>query len=123
MYINDFVSDFVARINNGLMVKKPVVTVRKSKLIINIAKKLKRLGYITDFTESERELEVVINYDKTHKLKRMSTPGQRKFVQYANFPKVVGGRGFNIVTTSQGIKTNHECKTNKVGGELLFQIY
>jgi small subunit ribosomal protein S8 len=123
MSFNDYVSDFVARINNGIMVQKSVVTVRKSNIIVNITKKLVRLGYFKEYTEQNRDLEIVINYEKAHKLKRYSKPGQRQFVQYRAFPKVVGGRGFNIITTSQGIMTNHESKQNKVGGELLFQIY
>jgi small subunit ribosomal protein S8 len=123
MSFNDFVSDFVARINNAIMVKKPVVTVLKSNLIINITKKLVRLGYFAEYTEDERTLDIVIDYNRANKLKRFSKPGQRQYVKYTEFPKVVGGKGFNIVTTSQGIMTNHESKQSKVGGELLFQIY
>lgn len=123
MSFNHYVSDFVARINNAIMVRKQIVSVKKSKLILNITKKLVRLGYFVEFTEQEQTLDIVVNYEKANKLKTVSKPGQRQFVQYKEFPKVVGGKGFNIVTTSQGIMTNHESKQNQVGGELLFQIY
>jgi len=123
MSFNDYVSDFVARINNAIMVQKPVVTVRNSKLITNITKKLVRLGYFKEYKEFDDTLEIIIDYDKSNKLTRYSKPGQRQYVSYERFPRVVGGRGFNIVTTSKGIMTNHESKQNKIGGELLFQIY
>lgn len=123
MSFNHYISDFVARVNNSVMVKSPTVKLKKSKLIINICKKLVRLGYFDSYSEAENEILATINYDKITKLKVISKPGQRYYVQYNNFPKVVGGIGFNIVSTSQGIMTNHESKQNKIGGELLFQIY
>jgi small subunit ribosomal protein S8 len=122
MAMFDLVSDFVARINNGVRAGKNEIAVIKSKLIISICKKLVKLGYFTDFKEVDNEV-IVVPTSKINKLIRVSKPGKRVYTTYKDFPKIVGGIGWNILTSSKGIVTNFEAKNEKVGGELLFQIY
>lgn len=123
MSFNDLMSDYVARINNAIMVEKSEVEVLKNKLVTNVSKKLVRLGYLNDFQESERTLNLSLNLDKIEKLQRVSTPGHRKYYSFNEFPKILGGIGFLILTTSQGIKTQVEAHQEKIGGEVLFSIY
>ena len=123
MSFNDLMSDYVARINNAIMVDKNEVEVLKNKLVTNVSKKLVRLGYLSDFKEDERTLTLTLNLEKIEKLQRVSTPGHRKYYSFNEFPKILGGIGFLILTTSQGIKTQVEAHQEKIGGEVLFSIY
>ena len=123
MSFNDLMSDYVARINNAIMVDKNEVEVLKNKLVTNVSKKLVRLGYLNDFSEGERTLTLDLNLEKLEKLQRVSTPGHRKYYSFDEFPKILGGIGFLILTTSQGIKTQVEAHQEKIGGEVLFSIY
>jgi small subunit ribosomal protein S8 len=122
MSMQDLVSDFVARINNAVTAGHDTVVVLKNKVVLNIAKKLVRLGYFDSFKEDKNTLEIVLNASSITKLKRVSKPGKRVFVSYKDLPKVDGGRGWNIISTSKGVMTNFEAKNNLSGGELLFQI-
>jgi small subunit ribosomal protein S8 len=123
MSLNDLMSDFVARINNAVLAEKNDIEVLKNKLVLNVCKKLTSLGYLNSFEEHQRTVTVSINFEKTHKLKRISKPGQRVYTSHLTLPKIIGGQGFNIISSSQGIISSIESKKNKVGGELLFQIY
>ena len=125
MSLNDLMSDFVARINNARLAGLPQTTVLKNKLTLATCKKLKTLGYFNGFSESQdgREITVDLNLDRVHFIKRVSTPGQRVYASAIKFPKIIGGVGFNIVTTSQGVMTHIEAVKAKTGGEVLFQIY
>lgn len=122
--MNDLTSDFVARINNARMVGNTSVTVLKNKLATAIAKKLTTLGYLKGFEEGENyTLVLELNLERIKAIKRVSKPGQRVYVGATDSPKVVGGRGYNILTTSAGVMTHIEAAKNKAGGEVLFQIY
>jgi small subunit ribosomal protein S8 len=122
MSLNHYVSDFIARVNNANTAGNATVEVLKSNLIKNCVLKLTKLGYFDSFEETERTLVVKLTR-KFQKLKVVSKPGQRVYVTYTNLPKVIGGLGYNIISTSKGVMTNVEAKADKVGGELLFQIY
>jgi small subunit ribosomal protein S8 len=115
-------SDFIARVNNGKTAGNAEVEVLKSNLIKNCVLKLTKLGYFESFEEGDRTLTVKLS-SKISKLKVVSKPGQRVYVTYTDLPKVIGGMGYNIISTSKGVFTNVEAKAAKVGGELLFQIY
>jgi small subunit ribosomal protein S8 len=123
MSMNDLTSDFAARVNNSIMVEKKEVKVLKNNLILNLCKKLTRLGYFESFESLEREVAINLNLNKVHKIKRISKPGLRVYTSYTNMPKIVGGIGFNILSTSTGIKTSYEAQKEKTGGELLFQVF
>jgi small subunit ribosomal protein S8 len=122
MSLNHYMSDFIARVNNGKTAGNAEVEVLKSNLIKNCVLKLTKLGYFESFEEGDRTLTVKLS-SKISKLKVVSKPGQRVYVTYTDLPKVIGGMGYNIISTSKGVFTNVEAKAAKVGGELLFQIY
>jgi small subunit ribosomal protein S8 len=123
MSMQDLLSDFVARINNAVMADKPVIIVLKNKLVLNVTKKLTTLGYINSFEDMGNTLEVNVNIEKITKLTRISKPGLRKYISYKAIPRIIGGKGFNIVSSSKGVLTHVEMLNEKVGGEILFQIF
>jgi small subunit ribosomal protein S8 len=123
MSMQDLLSDFVARINNAVMAQKPVIKVLKNKVVVNVAKKLTSLGYLNSFEDEGNTLEVNVNLEKITKLVRISKPGHRKYISYKSIPRILGGKGFNIVSSSKGVMTHVEILNEKVGGEILFQIY
>lgn len=120
--MQDLVSDFIARVNNNIMINRSQVVVLKNKTVINLCKKLTKLDYFVGFSEDERTLTVDLNLAKIKKITRVSKPGQRIYVSYLDLPKVVNGIGWNILSTPGGIKTNFEAKRDKMGGELMMQI-
>ena len=122
MSMQDLVSDFVARINNAVMIDRSSVIVLKNKIVLNLCKKLVKLGYFVNFQEEVRTLIVEINLEKIKKITRISKPGQRIYVSYGDLPRIINGIGWNILSTSGGIKTNFEAKRDKLGGELVMQI-
>jgi len=123
MSMNDLVSDYVARINNAVRAGHTEVVVLKNNLITQITKKLVRLKFFDSFTEEGYYLRIKLLPKAIAGIKRLSKPGQRQYASYKNLPRVVGGVGFNILTTSKGIKTHIEAMEEKIGGELLLQIY
>jgi small subunit ribosomal protein S8 len=125
MSMQDILSDFVARINNSLMISNPTVVVIKSKLIINICKWMTRYGFFTEFEEyKDFYLKIKLNLDQIKKLKRISKPGQRVYCKSGNYPVILDGKGFTIISTSKGLYSNYELVKNNLnlGGEVLFQI-
>jgi small subunit ribosomal protein S8 len=122
MSLNHYMSDFVARVNNAVTAKNPTVEVLKSNLITAVVMKLTKLGYFEAFEAQERTITVTLT-SKINKLNVISRPGQRVYVGTTKLPKVQGGIGYNILSTSKGVLAGHEAKLAKVGGELLFQIY
>jgi len=123
MSLQDLLSDFVARINNSIMVGRPTAEVLKNNIVINVCKKLTSLGYFEGFEVSDRTLMVKINLERSKKIIRISKPGHRIYISYQDIPTITGGIGFNIISTSKGVLHHAEAAKNKVGGELLFQIY
>jgi small subunit ribosomal protein S8 len=123
MSMNDLMSDFVARLNNAVIAEKDEVRVVKTNLAKAVATKLTKLGYLESFEEDGYDLKISLNPQKIAKISRYSKPGQRQYVSYQNMPKITGGKGFNLLTTSKGVLTHVEAKQEKIGGEVLFQIY
>ena len=123
MSMQDLLSDFVARINNAVMAEKPVIKVLKNKVVLNVSKKLTTLGYFDSFEEIGNELEVHVNVAKITKLVRISKPGHRQYISYKSIPRILGGKGYNIISSSKGVMTHVEIINEKIGGEILFQIY
>lgn len=123
MSMNHLMSDFVARVNNANMINKEEVNVLKNKLVTEVSKKLATLGYINSFEESGNQLILDLKPGKIKSISIISKPGQRQYCGANDIPKVIGGIGYTILTTSQGIMTHVEASKAKVGGEVLFQIY
>jgi small subunit ribosomal protein S8 len=121
---NDLMSDYVARLNNARLAKADSVLVKKTKLNAAVSKKLTSMGYIKGFDEDGvYDLRLELDTSKTFSIRRISTPGQRVYAKKGHFPKIIGGRGYVIVTTSKGVLTHVEANKEGQGGEVLFEIY
>jgi small subunit ribosomal protein S8 len=123
MSMQDLMSDFVARINNTVLAKKSTCEVLKNNLVINVTNKLTKLGYFDSFEVGERTVVITLTQNKIQKIKRMSKPGRRMYTSYQDIPRLFGGHGFYILSTSKGILTNIEANNANAGGELLFSIF
>jgi len=132
MVMTDPVADFLTRIRNGNMVMHQTVEVPGSKMKIGLAKILKEEGYITDFEYIEDGKQGVIriylkygpNKEKVITgLKRISKPGLRVYVQKDEVPKVLGGLGTAIVSTSKGLMTDKNARKEGLGGEVICYIW
>ena len=123
MSLNDILSDFVTRVRNAKMIGKVNLKVRKNKVVTNVTKSLTKLGYFVSFVEDQHDIDIKLNLDRIHGLKRISKPGRRLYYSYRILPVIRNGIGYNILSTSKGVKTNIEAKKELIGGELLFQIW
>ncbi len=132
MSFTDPIADMLTRIRNANMAEKKVVQVPYSKMKDAIATILKKEGYIADFVtenlEGKKVLTLYLKYraDRTpviQGLKRESKCGCRKYVDSNNIPRVLGGIGTAILTTSKGVMSGKEARQNGVGGELICTIW
>ena len=132
MSATDPVADFLTGIRNALRAKHRKVDVPASRLKAELAKVLLRERYINNFKliDDQRQgvLRVYLKYaaDETSVisgLRRMSTPGRRVYVTKDRLPKVMGGMGTAIVSTSKGIMTDREAREAGLGGELVCQVW
>ncbi|MFZ2958966.1 MAG: 30S ribosomal protein S8 [Candidatus Ozemobacteraceae bacterium] len=132
MCMTDPIADMVTRIRNANQVKHESVEMPSSKMKIEIAKILKREGYIRDFRyykfQNKFNLKVFLKFGEKQLrvlsgLKRISKPGRRMYSGKDELPKVLGGLGIAILTTSKGIMTDKEAKKAGVGGEILCHVW
>ena len=132
MNMTDPVADMITRIRNGVRAKLPKVEVPSSKLKVEIARILKDEGYISNFkiTEDTRQnvLRVYLKYGAGMErvitdLQRVSRPGCRIYCGKDQIPRVYGGLGINILSTSRGLMTGRSAAREGVGGEILCNIW
>jgi small subunit ribosomal protein S8 len=132
MNVTDSIGDMLTRIRNSNTALKPDVLVPYSRLKAEIAKVLKREGYIADFYAEKLEngrqvlkiqLKMIGKERTIVGIKRVSRPGLRRYVGSQDVPRVLGGMGISILTTSRGIMTGREAKKANVGGELLAYVW
>jgi small subunit ribosomal protein S8 len=132
MSVSDPVADFLTSIRNAIGAKHRKVDVPASKLKTEIARVLLRERYINNFKviEDTRQgvLRVYLKYTSDDSsvitgLRRMSTPGRRVYVGKHELPRVMGGMGTSIVTTSRGVMTEREAREAGLGGELICQVW
>ncbi len=128
MSMTDPIADMLVRIKNAAAVGKPTVKMPSSKIKVAIANVLKDEGYIgdsrvTDLGGGKAELEIVLKYYQgrpvIEKLQRFSRSGLRQYRGKDELPKVLGGLGIAIVSTSKGIMTDSQARHQGVGGEVL----
>ena len=126
------IGDMLTRIRNANCALKPEVLVPYSRLKAEIAKVLKREGYVADFYAEKLEngrqvlkiqLKIVGKERAIVGIRRISRPGLRRYVGSQDVPRVLGGMGISILTTSRGIMTGREAKKANVGGELLAYVW
>jgi len=131
--MTDPIADMLTRIRNALTAKHETVEVPASKIKVAIAEILLKEGYIKGFEIVEGAVQntilITLKYapEKNQKvvtgLKRVSTPGLRVYAGVDNLPKVLGGMGIAILSTSKGILTDKEAKAQHIGGEVLAYIW
>jgi small subunit ribosomal protein S8 len=130
--MTDPISDMLIRIKNALMARHKTVVVPGSKLKLEIARILKDEGYIEDYRVVEEKpqikIEIVLKYDEKKRpviagIKRVSKPGRRIYRGYKELPRVLDGMGMAIISTSQGIMTDHEARKRRLGGEVICEIW
>jgi small subunit ribosomal protein S8 len=130
--MTDPISDMLMRIKNALMARHKTVVVPGSKLKLEIARILKDEGYIEDYRVVEEKpqikIEIVLKYDEKKRpviagIKRVSKPGRRIYRGYKELRRVLDGMGIAIISTSQGIMTDHEARKRRLGGEVICEIW
>jgi small subunit ribosomal protein S8 len=128
----DPIADFLARIRNGLMADFDAVEMPASNFKAEIARILREQGYIEDYEVEParvgRVLRIKLKYTEDRRsvisgLERLSKPGRRRYVGAGDVPKVLGGMGTAIVSTSRGVMTGHDARRQGVGGELVARVW
>jgi len=131
--MTDPIADFITRIRNAVRANHRIVQIPASNLKKDMTKILKEKGYILDykFEEDTKQghIKIALKYHPITKapairnLTRISKPGLRKYSGVDSMPRVLNGLGIAILSTSKGVMTDKEAKTEKVGGEVLCYVY
>jgi len=130
--VTDPISDMLTRIRNAVAVGHERVAMPSSKLKMNIAQILVDEGFIDRYEVSENghrsELELVLRYAERRRpviegLKRVSRPGHRVYRGAAELPRVQGGLGVAVVSTSQGLMPDREARKRRLGGEIICEVW
>jgi small subunit ribosomal protein S8 len=135
MSMTDPIADFLTRVRNGAHASHDVVTIPSSKLKKEMARILKEQGYIEGYEieaanaeHPDEQIKVKLKYTGNRKpviqgIQRVSRPGQRHYVDHAHIPKIEGGLGTAIISTSQGVMTGHDARRAGVGGEVVAKVW
>ena len=134
MSMTDPIADFLTRIRNGITAAHETVEIPSSKLKVELARILQEQGYIRAFSTKPSEvgnaetLVIELKYTDARVsvisgLKRVSRPGRRTYVDSKHIPKVLGGMGTAIVSTSNGVLTGHQARQQGVGGEVVAYVW
>jgi len=128
----DPIADMLTRIRNANMVSHETVEIPSSKLKMELAKLLKSEGYIADYTVDNSgkfgKIVVTLKYDEKRKpvitnLQRVSTPGLKTYSKSKNLPKVLGGMGVAVISTSKGLMSDRKARKENLGGEILCYVW
>ncbi len=131
MSLSDPIADMLTRIRNAVRAGRTQVNVKASNVCQGIAAVLKKEGYIEDFDRiddgKQGIIRIVLKYDQDGKpvineIKRMSKPGCRVYAPVQELPRVLGGMGVTVVSTSKGIMSDRGCREANVGGEVLCTV-
>jgi small subunit ribosomal protein S8 len=133
MAVNDTISDMLTRIRNANLARHQTTQVPATNMTRSIAKVLQEEGFISDFSEEgegvERKLIVALKYKGKSRqpiintLKRISKPGLRVYSNRRDLPRVLGGIGVAIISTSSGIMTDRDARRQGLGGEVLCYVW
>jgi small subunit ribosomal protein S8 len=135
MSMTDPIADFLTRMRNAAKAQHHDVTLPSSNLKAELARILKEQGYIEDYEvhaaaagRPGTELTVTLKYTAERKpvitgLERVSRPGQRTYVDTAHIPRIQGGMGTAIISTSRGLMTGHDARAAGVGGEVVARVW
>jgi small subunit ribosomal protein S8 len=135
MSMTDPVADFLTRIRNAIRAAHEEVLIPSSKLKVEMARILKEQGYIASFETVDADaghpgdrLRIQLKYTDDRRsaisgLRRVSRPGQRHYAGSGNLPRVQGGMGTTIISTSSGVMTGHQARQAGVGGEVVAEVW
>jgi len=132
MTTSDPIADMLTRIRNAIMARHDSVLVPTSRTKLAIARILKKEGFIADYEllkgKPQRAIKIHLKYDDKNEpilsgLERVSKPGLRVYVGRDEIPRVQGGLGIVIISTSQGVMTGQQAWKKGIGGELLCQLW
>jgi small subunit ribosomal protein S8 len=133
MSMTDPIADFLTRIRNGLHAGHDEVVIPHSKMKAELARILQEQGYIQGWSVERarvgEELHVQLKYTEESRssviagLRRVSKPGRRTYVASKDVPRVLGGMGTSIISTSQGLMTGHDARRSGVGGEIVAEVW
>ncbi len=130
--LTDPIADYLTRVRNGLAADRTEVEIPASKLKVELSRILKEQGYITDFsvepTAVGQVIKVKLRYTEARQpvitgIERVSRPGRRRYVDHGAVPRVMGGMGTAILSTSSGVMTGHDAKAKGVGGEVVAYVW
>jgi len=130
--LNDPIADYLTRIRNALGAGHDEVSIPASRLKEEMSRILQEQGYIRGFARKParvgEEIEIRLKYTEDRRpviagLERISRPGRRRYVDHKQVPRVDGGTGTAIVSTSVGVMTGHEAKQKGVGGEVVAYVW
>ena len=128
MTISDPIADMLTRIRNAVMVRHDSVLIPASRTKLSVARILKEEGFINDYEvlkgKPHRVIKIHLKYDDKNQpvlsgLERVSKPGLRVYVGWNEIPRIAGGLGITIVSTSKGVMTGQQAWRQRIGGELL----
>jgi small subunit ribosomal protein S8 len=127
----DPIADMLSRIHNAILARHPRVEMPLSKIKVHIAGILKEEGFIDGFSvqsEMPATITLTLKYSRDRSsaivgMKRCSRPGRRLYVKHTDLPKVMSGMGISIISTSRGVLTNRQAVKERVGGELLCEVW
>lgn len=132
MTLTDPIADLLTRIRNGLQADKEFVDVPASTFKAEIARILTEQGYVESYSTEPAEVGEVIRVRLKYTedrlpvisgIRRISTPGRRSYVGGREIPKVLGGMGTTILTTSKGVMTGHDARRAGIGGEVVAYVW
>jgi small subunit ribosomal protein S8 len=135
MSMTDPIADFLTRLRNAAKAQHQDVTIPSSKLKRELARILKEQGYIDGYElqpptveQPGERITVTLKYTEDRKpvisgMQRVSRPGQRTYVDHAHIPRIQGGMGTAIISTSKGVMTGHEARIVGVGGEVVAKVW
>lgn len=129
--MTDKISDLLIRVKNGFLANHETVRLHHSKLLKSVADILCQEGYLEEVTVvgdlPKQELVLKLRYINRQpalsEVKRLSKPGRRLYASATQLPKTLGGYGITIVSTSRGMLTDKQARTQKIGGELIAQVW
>lgn len=132
--MTDPIADFLSRVRNGAMAHHKTVVMPSSRLKVRIATILKDEGYLADVAEEKSDghgqgkLTLTLRYDDKNApviegITRVSRPGLRHYASADKLPKVRGGLGMAILSTSRGVMTDHQARKDRVGGEVICHVW
>ena len=127
----DPVADMLTRIRNAILARHETTEIPLSKLKVHIAEILKAEGYISGFAVKDGlpgTITVELKYGRDRQsaivgMKRLSRPGRRVYVRHQDLTKVMNGMGISIISTSRGLLTNRQAEQERIGGELLCEVW